>query len=41
MNRLDNLRDSSFFYVEDYKKVSKYFVTILEGCVSVISNMLK
>jgi len=29
MNRLANIRDGSFFYVENYKKVSEYFVTVL------------
>ena len=38
MNKLANIRDGSFFYVEDYKKVSEYFVTVLGGCVSVISK---
>ena len=41
MNRLANLRDGSFFYVQDYKKVSEYFVTVLGGCVSVISKNVK
>ena len=38
MNRLANIRDGSFFFVEDYKKVAEYFVTVLGGCVSVISK---
>jgi Mg-chelatase subunit ChlD len=41
MNRLANIRDGSFFYVEDYKKVSEYFVTVLGGVVSVISKNVK
>ncbi len=41
MNRLANIRDGSFFYVEDYKKVSEYFVTVLGGVVSVISTNVK
>ena len=38
MNKLANIRDGSFFLVEDYKKVAEYFVTVLGGCVSVISK---
>ena len=38
MNKLANLRDGSFFYVEDYSKITEYFVAILGGCVSVISK---
>ena len=38
MNKLANLRDGSFFYVEDYSKISEYFVAILGGCLSVISK---
>ena len=41
MDRLANIRDGSFFYVENYKKVSEYFVTVLGGCVSVISKNVK
>ena len=41
MNRLANIRDGSFFYVENYKKVSEYFVTVLGGCISVISKNVK
>jgi len=40
MNKLANLRDGSFFYVEDYSKISEYFVTVLGGCVSVISKQV-
>jgi uncharacterized protein YegL len=40
MNKLANLRDGSFFYVDDYSKISEYFVTVLGGCVSVISKQL-
>ena len=40
MNKLANLRDGSFFYVENYSKISEYFVSILGGCVSVISQKL-
>jgi Mg-chelatase subunit ChlD len=38
MNKLANLRDGSFFYVENYSKISEYFVSILGACVSVISR---
>jgi Mg-chelatase subunit ChlD len=38
MNKLANIRDGSFFLVEDYKKVGEYFVIVLGGCVSVISK---
>jgi len=38
MNKLANIRDGSFFLVEDYNKVAEYFVTVLGGCVSVISK---
>ena len=41
MNQLANIRDGSFFYVQDYKKVSEYFVTVLGGCVSIISKNVK
>ena len=40
MNKLANLRDGSFFYVDNYSKISEYFVTVLGGCVSVISKQL-
>ena len=38
MNKLANLRDGSFFLVEDYKKVGEYFVSVLGGCISMISK---
>ena len=41
MNQLANIRDGSFFYVQDYKKVSEYFVAVLGGCVSIISKNVK
>ena len=41
MNGLANLGDGSFFFVEDYKKVAEYFVTVLGGCVSIISKNVK
>ena len=40
MNKLANLRDGSFFYVDNYSKISEYFVSVLGGCVSVISKQL-
>lgn len=38
MNKLANIRDGSFFLVEEYNKVSEYFVSVLGGCVSVVSK---
>ena len=38
MNRLANLRDGNFFLVEDYKKVGEFFISVLGGCVSIISK---
>ena len=38
MNKLSSIRDGSFFYVENYKKITEYFVSILGGCISVISK---
>ena len=38
MNKLANIRDGSFFYVENYSKITEYFVSILGGCISVISK---
>ena len=38
MNKLATLRDGSFYYVEDYNKVSEYFACVLGGCLSVISK---
>ena len=29
MTKLANIRDGSFFYVQDFKKISEYFVTVL------------
>ena len=40
MNKLANLRDGSFFYVQEYSKVAEYFVSVLGACVSVISKKL-
>ena len=38
MNKLATLRDGSFYYVEQYNKVSEYFVCVLGGCKSVMSK---
>ena len=38
MNRLANLRDGSYYFVEDYKKVGEYFANVLGGCINNISN---
>ena len=38
MNRLANLRDGSFFLVEDYNRVGEYFVSVLGGCISTVSK---
>ena len=38
MNKLANIRDGSFFYVDNYNKITEYFVSILGACVSVISK---
>jgi len=40
MNKLANLRDGSFFYVQEYSKVAEYFVSVLGACFSVISKKL-
>ena len=41
MTKLANIRDGSFFYVQDYNKISEYFVTVLGSCVSMISKNVK
>ena len=38
MNKLANLRDGSFFFVEDYQKVGEFFVSVLGGCMTMISK---
>ena len=38
LNKLANLRDGSFYYVQEYNKISQYFVCVLGGCISVISK---
>ena len=40
MNKLANIRDGSFYYVEEYSKITEYFVSVLGSCVSVISKKL-
>ena len=41
MNTLATIRDGSFYYVEEYKKVAEYFVNVLGACVSMISEKAK
>lgn len=41
MNRLANLRDGSFYYVAEIERVQEYFVSVLGGCMSVISKLVK
>ena len=38
MNKLASIRDGSFFYVENYRKITEYFVSVLGGCISAISK---
>ena len=38
MNKLASIRDGSFFYVNNYRKIAEYFVSVLGGCISVISK---
>lgn len=38
MNKLASLRDGSFYYVENYNDVGKYFLSVLGGCFSVLSQ---
>ena len=38
MNKLASIRDGSFFYVNNYRKITEYFVSVLGGCISVISK---
>ena len=38
MNKLANLRDGDFYLVEDYNKVGEFFVSVLGGCISMISK---
>ena len=38
MNKLANLRDGSFFYVQEYSKIAEYFVSVLGACISTISK---
>ena len=41
MNTLATIRDGSFYYVQEYKKVAEYFVNVLGACVSMISEKAK
>ena len=41
MSRLANLRDGSFYMIEELDKVQEYFVNALGGCMSVIYNEVK
>ena len=41
MNKLASIRDGSFFYVDNYRKITEYFVSILGGCISVISKKVE
>ena len=36
MKKLAGIRDGSFYFVENYNKVSQYFASVLGGCISVI-----
>ena len=38
MKRLANLRDGSFFLVDDYTKVGEYFVSVLGACITMVSK---
>jgi uncharacterized protein YegL len=38
LNKLANLRDGSFYYVQEYNKITQYFVCVLGGCISVITK---
>ena len=38
LKKLASIRDGSFFFVEEYKKVADYFGIVLGTCVSVLSN---
>ena len=38
MKKLSNIRDGTFFYVDEYKKVASYFGIVLGTLASVISN---
>ena len=38
MKKLASIKDGSFFYVQEYKKVAEYFGIVLGTCVSVLSN---
>jgi Mg-chelatase subunit ChlD len=41
MNSLATIRDGSFYFVQEYKKVAEYFVNVLGACVSMVSEKAK
>ena len=41
MNTLATIRDGTFYFVKEYKKVAEYFVNVLGACVSMISEKAK
>ena len=41
MNTLATIRDGTFYFVQEYKKVAEYFVNVLGACVSMISERAK
>ena len=41
MNTLATIRDGSFYFVQEYKKVAEYFINVLGACVSMISDKAK
>ena len=38
LNRITNLADGSYFFVDHYSKIGQYFASIYGGCISTISN---
>ena len=38
MNTLATIRDGSFYYVQEYKKVAEYFINVFGACVSMDSE---
>ena len=38
MEKLANLRDGSYFFVDDYSKIGQYFASIFGGCINAISK---
>ena len=41
MNTLATIRDGSFYFVQEYKKIAEYFINVLGACVSMISEKAK